>query len=230
MPNLSFGPNFVRMVKDLGGMTVDARLLVENPETVAPWFVDAGADIVTVHLEACKDASKTLADIRKHGAKAGLAVKPKTAAEPLIELLGGIDLALIMTVEPGFGGAKFLDGMLPKVRAVRQAIDARGLDCWLQVDGGIHMETVSAAAQAGADSLVAGSAIFGAKDMVAGGARSERARQTFIQEITGGTTWQSSSGCKGRGSPISPITAWSPSSPRLSISRWRRFASARTRA
>jgi len=180
VPNLSFGPDFVRMVKDLGGMMVDAHLMVENPETVAPWFVEAGADIVTVHIEACKDAAKTLADIRKRGAKAGVAIKPKTAAEPLIDLLGGIDLALIMTVEPGFGGAKFLDGMLPKVRAVRQAIDERGLDCWLQVDGGIGMETVSAAAQAGADSLVAGSAIFGAKDMgAAARALSERAKLSF---------------------------------------------------
>ena len=180
VPNLSFGPDFVRMVKGLGGMTVDAHLMVTNPETVAPWFVDAGADIVSVHYEACQDPAKTLEDIRRRGAKAGLAIKPKTPADSLIQLLDHIDMALVMTVEPGFGGAKFLDAMLPKIRAIRKAINERDLDCWLQVDGGIHSETVAAAAAAGADCLVAGSAVFGAKD-IGGAVRAlrEKAQLSF---------------------------------------------------
>jgi ribulose-phosphate 3-epimerase len=180
VPNLSFGPDFVRMVKSLGDIRVDAHLMVANPEAAAPWFIEAGADIVTVHLEACADARAALREIRRRGAKAGLAIKPKTPEGPLIELLEELDLALIMTVEPGFGGAKFLDGMLPKVRAVRKAIDARGLDCWLQVDGGIGPKTVSLAASAGADSLVAGSAVFGESDIGAAvRALRERAQASF---------------------------------------------------
>ncbi len=172
VPNLSFGPEHVRMVKS-EALFVDAHLMVANPAEAAPWFVEAGADLVTVHLEACRDARETLRGIRRLGARAGLAIKPRTPAEPLIELLGEMDLALVMTVEPGFGGSRFLEGMLPKIAAVRRAIDGRALDCWLQVDGGINLETVAAAAGAGADSLVAGSAVFGARD-VAGAIRSLR--------------------------------------------------------
>ncbi|MBI4375646.1 MAG: ribulose-phosphate 3-epimerase [Elusimicrobia bacterium] len=164
VPNLSFGPDHVRMVKALGVPVVDAHLMVDNPGRAVPWFIDAGADFVTIHAESCADPGPVLAAIRKSGAKAGLAVKPATAASALTPWLASIDLALIMTVEPGFGGARFLSGMLPKIKAVRQAIDAGGHDCWLQVDGGINSETIVAAAQAGADSLVAGSAVFGASD------------------------------------------------------------------
>ncbi len=163
VPNLSFGPDFVRLVKSKG-LTVDSHLMVANPETVAPWFVDAGADYVTVHDEACRDARAALRDIRRRGGKAGLAVKPKTPADSLVALVGEYDLALVMTVEPGFGGAQYLSYVEPKIAAVRRAIDAAGADCWLQVDGGINEKTAAAAAGAGADSLVAGSAVFRAKD------------------------------------------------------------------
>src|SRR5579883_1682741 len=164
VPNLSFGPDFVRLVKKRG-FTVDSHLMVSNPETVAPWFVEAGADYVTVHYEACGDAAKTLRDIRKRGAKAGLAIKPKTPVEPMLGLLTEMDLALIMTVEPGFGGAKYLADMEPKITAAREAIDKAGLDCWIQVDGGINETTAASAAKAGADNLVAGSAVFKALDV-----------------------------------------------------------------
>jgi ribulose-phosphate 3-epimerase len=166
VPNLSFGPSHVRAVKKTAAVLVDAHLMVSNPDAAAPWFIEAGADIVTVHWEACSDPRKTLRAIRSAGAKCGLAVKPKTPVEPLLELLPEMDLALVMTVEPGFGGAKFMADMLPKVRAIRRAIDAGGLDCWLQVDGGISLDTVAQAAAAGADSLVAGSAVFGAAEPV----------------------------------------------------------------
>mgnify|MGYP001580854376 CR=1 FL=1 len=166
VPNLSFGPDFVKMAKKLGTF-VDAHLMVSNPEAAAPWFCEAGADIVTVHLEATRDAKALCRSIRQAGRKAGLAIKPATPVDGLLALLDEVDLALVMTVEPGFGGAKFLDAMLPKVAALRDAIDRRGVECWLQVDGGVNAQTIGAAAAAGADSLVAGSAVFSA-----GGVRS----------------------------------------------------------
>ncbi|MBI5631203.1 MAG: ribulose-phosphate 3-epimerase [Elusimicrobia bacterium] len=165
VPNLSFGPDHVRAIKRLGPVYVDAHLMVANPEKAAPWFIKAGADMITFHLEACPDPRPLLREIRAQGAKAGLAVKPATPAQALLEFLGEMDLALVMTVEPGFGGAKFLDSMLSKVELLRRAIDHKGLDCWLQVDGGINLSTISAAARAGADSLVAGSAVFAAADI-----------------------------------------------------------------
>jgi ribulose-phosphate 3-epimerase len=164
VPNLSFGPDHVRMAKRLGIKTVDSHLMVENPETIYPWFIEAGADYVTVHWEACAQPREVLRGIRAKGAKAGLAVKPKTDAKVLIDLLDEADLILIMTVEPGFGGARFLDSMLPKIETVRREIDRRGLNCLIQVDGGINLTTISAAVAAGADSVVAGSAVFGVKD------------------------------------------------------------------
>src|SRR5256885_575446 len=112
VPNLSFRPEHVGMVKAQGKIMVDAHLVVSNPDVAAPWFVEAGADIVTVHLEACSDPRKTLKAIRSLGAGAGLAIKPKTPAAALIEHLGEMDLALIMTVEPGFGGAQFIEAQL----------------------------------------------------------------------------------------------------------------------
>lgn len=167
VPNLSFGPDHVRAVKREAPIMVDAHLMVSNPEQAAPWFIAAGADIVTVHLEACRDPRALLASIRKAGVKAGLAIKPATPVGGLLALLDLVDLALVMTVEPGFGGAKFLADMLPKVSALRAEIDRRGLDCWIQVDGGINLSTIASAAAAGADSLVAGSAVYGAADIAA---------------------------------------------------------------
>ena len=163
VPNLSFGPDFVKVAKK-AGFFVDAHLMVSNPETVYPWFVEAKADIVSVHFEACQDPSKTLAAIRKAGAKAGLAIKPKTPVEKILPLLGQFDMALVMTVEPGFGGQKFMAEMMPKVETLRRERDARGLDFWIQVDGGVNAQTISTVYKAGADSIVAGSAVFSQKD------------------------------------------------------------------
>lgn len=163
VPNLSFGPDFVRIAKD-ADFFVDAHLMVSNPLDVAPWFARAGADLITIHLEAVSDAKKALETVRGLGVKAGLAIKPKTPVDGLLSALDGCDLALVMTVEPGFGGQKFMSDMLPKVSALRARIDERGHDCWLQVDGGIGPNTIISAASAGADSLVAGSAVFGAPD------------------------------------------------------------------
>jgi ribulose-phosphate 3-epimerase len=166
VPNLSFGPDFVRLAK-ARGFFVDTHLMVTNPLTVAPWFVAAGTDVLTAHLEVLEDPRAAMTAIRALGVKSGLAVKPKTPVDGLVAALDLVDLALVMTVEPGFGGQAFMAGMMPKVSALRAAIDARGLDCWIQVDGGVSAATISQAAAAGADSLVAGSAVFGAKDCAA---------------------------------------------------------------
>lgn len=161
--NLSFGPDFVRLAKSRG-FYVDAHLMVSNPLEVAPWFVEAGADIVTCHLEAVPDAVAALQKIRSLGVKAGLAVKPRTPVDGLIAALPKCDLALIMTVEPGFGGQKFMPDMMPKIEALRLAIDARRFDCWIQVDGGVNGANIARVAAAGADSLVVGSALLAAPD------------------------------------------------------------------
>jgi len=166
VPNLSFGPDFVKLAKSRG-FFVDTHLMVTNPLDVAPWFVDMGSDIVTCHVEAVADATAALKKIRSLGAKAGLAVKPKTPVDGLIAALDVCDLALVMSVEPGFGGQKFMADMLPKVATLREVVDARRLDCWIQLDGGVNAANITQAAAAGADSLVAGSAVFGAKDCAA---------------------------------------------------------------
>jgi ribulose-phosphate 3-epimerase len=168
VPNLSFGPDFLRLVKRLAPASqVDVHLMVTNPGDVAPWFVQAGADRVTFHLEAASDARGLLRALRRQGVKAGVAVKPGTSETGLMPLLDEADVALIMTVEPGFGGAKFLEAMLPKISAVRRAVDARRLDCRVQVDGGINLATIDVAAGAGADDLVAGQGVFGTPDPTA---------------------------------------------------------------
>ncbi|MDE2237435.1 MAG: ribulose-phosphate 3-epimerase [Elusimicrobia bacterium] len=170
VPNLSFGPDFVRLCKERG-FFFDAHLMVSNPDEVCGAFAKAGADIVTAHLEACPDARATLERIRRAGAKPGLAIKPATPAEGLLPWLDGIELALVMTVEPGFGGQRFMPGMLPKIETLRRERDRRGLGFWIQADGGLNEETISLAARAGADSIVAGSAVFSAADPAAAARR-----------------------------------------------------------
>jgi ribulose-phosphate 3-epimerase len=166
VPNLSFGPDFVRLAKGRG-FFVDTHLMVTNPLEVAPWFAEAGSDIVTCHVEAVSDAKAAVKALRALGVKPGIALKPKTPVEAVLPALGDAAMALVMTVEPGFGGQKFMADMMPKIERLRREIDARGLDCWIQSDGGVNSATVATAAAAGADSLVAGSAVFGAKDCAA---------------------------------------------------------------
>ncbi|MDD5628743.1 MAG: ribulose-phosphate 3-epimerase [Elusimicrobia bacterium] len=175
VPNLSFGPDLVRAVKRLAPLRVDVHLMVTNPEAAAPWFVKAGADRVIFHLEASSDPGALARALRAQGVEAGIAVKPATPADGLLPLLSEADLALVMTVEPGFGGAAFLPAMLPKIAAVRRDLDERGLPCRLQVDGGVNLETVEAAAGAGAEVLVAGAGVFASADP-AGTIRTLRAK------------------------------------------------------
>ncbi len=168
VPNLSFGPDVVTALRrKTRGVYLDAHLMLDNPEKFGPIFARAGADWVTIHLEACRRPRPLLRRLRRMGVGVGLAIKPKTPAEGLLKYLEDIDLALVMTVEPGFGGQGFIAGMLPKIRRIRREIDRRKLPVWLQVDGGIDRDSVVRAAAAGADSLVAGSAVFKAKDPAA---------------------------------------------------------------
>jgi len=170
VPNLSFGPDVLRALRGpgrsgdaLSGVRLDAHLMVEDPAFLGPVFARSGADWVVFHLEACRRPMPLLRRLRRLGVGVGLAIKPKTRVEALLPYLGEVDLALVMTVEPGFGGQSFMAGMLPKVRALRRAIDDRGLRVWLQVDGGVDPRSAPAAAAAGADALVAGSAVFRAR-------------------------------------------------------------------
>ena len=137
---------------------IDAHLMVEDVDTLAIEYAIAGSGSVTIHAEAALDINKTLRGIRSHGARAGLAVKPGTPIEDYLEFSDLVDMFLIMTVEPGFGGQKFMSEMMEKVRLTRKSIGARPI--WLQVDGGISIDTIAIAREAGADTFVAGSAVF----------------------------------------------------------------------
>jgi ribulose-phosphate 3-epimerase len=138
--------------------------MIEDPDRWAPEYVDAGASSVTFHVEAAVAPIRLARELRAKGARAGMALRPATAIEPCADLLPELDMVLVMTVEPGFGGQQFLDVCLPKVRRARELIAASGAELWLQVDGGVSAETIGRCAEAGADMFVAGSAVFGADD------------------------------------------------------------------
>lgn len=164
VPNLTLGLPVVRaLIKD-SALPIDCHLMIEDPDRWAPQYAEAGAGSVTIHVEAAKAPIRTLRTIRAAGARAGLGINPATPVEPYEDLLGEIDMLLLMTVEPGFGGQKFLDVVLPKVRRAREMIKGRDLPVWLQVDGGVSAETIERCAEAGADVFVAGNAVYGAED------------------------------------------------------------------
>lgn len=164
VPNITVGPVVIESLRKETSIFLDVHLMIENPEQYLEVFAKAGSDLLTVHYEACKDPVATIAQIKKLGKKAGVAIRPKTKVDVLFPLLNQLDYALVMTVEPGFGGQAFMPDMLPKVQELRKRIDAAQLPCELQVDGGINLKTARSAAEAGATSLVAGSAVFGAAD------------------------------------------------------------------
>ncbi len=164
VPNLSLGLPVVQRLQEISPIPLDAHLMIEHADRWAPAYADAGVASVTFHAEASIAPVKLARELRARGAKAGLALRPGSGIEPFFDMLGELDMILIMTVEPGFGGQEFLDLTLPKIRRARAAIDASGLDVKLQVDGGITEETIWRAAEAGADVFVAGSAVYGADD------------------------------------------------------------------
>jgi ribulose-phosphate 3-epimerase len=158
VPNVTWNFQEAEEIIKASSVGIDAHLMVANVDQIAIDYAVAGAQSVTVHSEATQNISKTLQGIRSHGARAGLAVKPGTDIEQYLEFADLVDMFLIMTVEPGFGGQKFMSEMMEKVRLTRKAIGSRPI--WLQVDGGISLETIAIAREAGADTFVAGSAVF----------------------------------------------------------------------
>jgi ribulose-phosphate 3-epimerase len=164
VPNLTVGVPVVESLAKVAAQPLDCHLMIEDPDRWAPAYVEAGAASVTFHVEACGAPVRLARELRGMGARAGMALKPATPIEPYEDLLGELDMVLIMTVEPGFGGQKFLDVCLPKIARARAMLDRLDADIWLQVDGGVSAETIERCAEAGADNFVAGSAVFGAAD------------------------------------------------------------------
>lgn len=167
VPNLTFGPQMVERIQATSPVPLDVHLMISDPDRWAPGYAELGAASVTFHLEAAADPVALARRLRDMGSRAGVAIKPGTAGEALYDILDEFDQVLVMTVEPGFGGQGFMPEMMPKLRALRDEARRRGSDVWLQVDGGISDATIAQAAQAGADTFVAGSAVYGADDIEA---------------------------------------------------------------
>lgn len=165
VPNLTIGPPVVRDIKKETGLLLDVHLMIEKPEILIPAFVDAGADLITVHAETCPHLNRTLATIKEAGLKAGVALNPSTPVAMVENVIGEVDLVLAMSVNPGFGGQTFISSTLTKIQILRTMMDESRSTAWLQVDGGINIETGRLVVASGADVLVAGSFIFGAADM-----------------------------------------------------------------
>jgi ribulose-phosphate 3-epimerase len=167
VPNITWGPKIIGDLRKLSPLTFDAHLMIVEPERYVEAFRKAGADIITVHQEASVHLERTLQLIRSTGAKAGVALNPSTPVAMLQDVIGVTDLILVMSVNPGFGGQSFIPNALKKVREARALIDAHNPDCQLEIDGGIGRENIAAVVAAGADVIVMGSSIFGAKDPAA---------------------------------------------------------------
>jgi ribulose-phosphate 3-epimerase len=171
VPNLTLGLPVVEALLKHATLPIDCHLMITEPDRYAPAYAEAGAGSVTIHAEAARAPVRTLRAIRSAGARSGLGINPGTAIEPFEDLLDEVDMVLLMTVEPGFGGQKFLDMVLPKIRRTRALLAPRNArsgppdrQIWLQVDGGVAEETIERCAEAGADVFVAGSAVYGAHD------------------------------------------------------------------
>lgn len=170
VPNLSFGPDITKAVDGITEQTLDVHLMIQEPAQWVDTYAKAGADCIIFHVEAVEDEAAALAlaaKIRELGVRAGFSIKPNTPIEPWLDKLSHFDLALVMSVEPGFGGQKFMPEMLDKVRKLRSAIDEQGLDTLIEIDGGISADTIAQSAEAGCDAFVAGSAIFKQADRAA---------------------------------------------------------------
>ncbi len=167
VPNLTLGLPVVEALLKHTGLPVDCHLMIDDPDRWALGYAEAGAGNVTIHAEAASAPVKTLREIRAARSRAGLAINPATPVEPYADLLPEVDMLLLMTVEPGFGGQRFLDLVLPKIRRARALIAGHGTPVWLQVDGGVSEETIGRCAEAGADVFVAGSAVYQADDPAA---------------------------------------------------------------
>ena len=164
VPNITIGPLVVKAVKKVTSLPLDVHLMIENPEKYVPAFVEAGADLITVQVEACIHLNRVIQMIRQAGVKAGAVLNPSTSLTTLEWELENLDLVMVMGVNPGFGGQKFIPSSLDKIRDLRRAIDHKGLKTLIEIDGGVNIETIEDIADAGVDVFVAGSAIFGSDD------------------------------------------------------------------
>ncbi len=180
VPNLTFGLPMVQRLQQVTPKPLDVHLMLEDPDRWAPGYAEAGVFSVTFHAEATGDAVGLARKLRDIGSRAGLALKPGTPVADYLEIADEFDQILIMTVEPGFGGQSFMANMMPKLVALREVVDRSGLDIWLQVDGGITEETIVVAAEAGADTFVAGSSVFGAENPTAAIATLRAAAEAHI--------------------------------------------------
>nr|WP_225224721.1 ribulose-phosphate 3-epimerase [Cellulomonas sp. JH27-2] len=167
VPNLTIGVPVVKRLAQVSPVPLDLHLMIEDADRWAPQYAEAGAASVTFHLEAAQAPVRLARELRAGGVRAAVALRPATPVEPLLDLLDEIDMILVMTVEPGFGGQSFIEGTLPKIRRARAAIDGAGADTWIQVDGGVARPTIGRIAEAGANVFVAGSAVYGADDPAA---------------------------------------------------------------
>src|SRR3954452_7291292 len=165
VPNLTIGLPVVESLVQATDLPIDVHLMIADPDRWAPAYAEAGAGSVTFHAEAAAAPVRLARELRAKDARASMALKPATSVDAYADVLGELDMLLLMTVEPGFGGQKFLDLVLPKIRRARELVKDRDLDLWLQVDGGVSAETIERCADAGADVFVAGSAVYGAEDV-----------------------------------------------------------------
>ncbi|MCL2652340.1 MAG: ribulose-phosphate 3-epimerase [Propionibacteriaceae bacterium] len=164
VPNLTFGLSVVQALSGATSAPLDVHLMIEDPDRWAPAYAEAGAQSVTFHIEAARAPVRLAQELRARGARVGVALNPATSAEMVAGILGEVDVVLVMSVEPGFGAQPFLDLVLPKVAALRRMIAAGSREVWLQMDGGVSLETIGRCVEAGADTFVAGSAVFRADD------------------------------------------------------------------
>ncbi|GEL97187.1 ribulose-phosphate 3-epimerase [Cellulomonas terrae] len=167
VPNLTLGLPVVKRIAEVSPVPLDVHLMIEDADRWAPEYAALGAASVTFHAEATQAPVRLARELRSRGVRAGIALRPASPVEPLLDLLPEFDMILVMTVEPGFGGQSFIEGMLPKIRRARQAVVESGADTWIQVDGGVARDTIGRIARAGANVFVAGSAVYGAPDVAA---------------------------------------------------------------
>jgi len=181
VPNITMGPVVVAALRKVSRLRLETHLMVERPETLLDSFAEAGADAILVHQEGSPNLHRTISKIKSLGLRAGVVINPATPAALLVDVLAEVDLVLVMTVNPGWGGQKFIEHTLPKIRTVREMIDRAGANCELEVDGGIDERTAPLVVSAGATVLVAGSAIFRQGDVAAAASRlAEAARQAKL--------------------------------------------------
>ena len=164
VPNITIGPLIVEAIRPITSLPLDVHLMIENPDNYIPTFAKAGADIITVHVEACPHLHRTIQLIKSHGIKAGVVLNPHTPVSVIEHLLEDIDMVLLMTVNPGFGGQKFINSVLPKIKQVADMVKERNLEVEIEVDGGVNAETARLCVEAGANVLVAVSAVYNQKD------------------------------------------------------------------